>query len=205
VTNPTGTVYLQADPNYVWADGDVYEIPQTDTIEGAANGASFGGLGVINQPHQKLLNKINYLKRQSVQATSDVGPSGWYRFSDNDANLGFLTPIVQWGSIVQSGPLRDTGPGPGGGPGSSQLNAILTVTFPIAFTAAVWSVVVSFALANISAFRLPFGPQSGDPYGGEDNHFLVIWPPLLTRAQIYLTGEDWDTYYGTFWWRAVGY
>ena len=196
--NPTGIVYLQANPNYVWADGDVYQIPQTDTIEGAASGASFSGLGVINQPHQLLLNKLNWLKKQSVQATSDVGASGWYKFSDNDANLGLIKPIVQWGSLTQSGPVMIQGGGPG-----QVFGATFTVTFPISFSAAIWQFTMSFALANISTFRLPFAPP--DQFGGADSHFNVIWPTTLTQAQIQLIGEDWDTYYGTFYWTAVGY
>ena len=203
LSNPTGTVYLQANPNYVWADGDVYEIVQTDTIEGAASGASFGGLGVVNQPHQMLLNKLGWLKKQSVQGTSDVGSSGWYQFADVDQNLGQISPIVQWGQIVQSGPVSDTGTGPGGGPGNSQLQGTLTVTYPIAFTTAIWSFIISFTLANISTFRQPFA--GSDSYGGGDTHYQVLWPPSLTQAQILLKGEDWDLFYGTFFWRAMGY
>ena len=102
---------------------------------------------------------------------------------------------------MQSGP--QSGPPPG--PGQSQLTATLAVTFPIAFTTAVWSFNVSFALANISTFKNPFGPFSADPFGGTDTHWDVVWPPSLTQAQILLKGEDWDTYYGTFYWRATGY
>jgi hypothetical protein len=61
--NPTGTSYLSANQNYAWADGDVYQIEQTDAVEYAAPGASFGGLGVENQPHQALLNKIQFVYR----------------------------------------------------------------------------------------------------------------------------------------------
>jgi hypothetical protein len=197
--NPTGTVYLQANPNYVWADGDVYEIPQTDTIEAAAGGASFSGLGVVNQPHQLLLNKLGWLKRQSVQATSKVGASGWYKFADQDNNLGLITPIVQWGSIVQSGPISETGLGPGSG----TFHTVFTAAFPIAFSAAVWSLDLSFSVNPI--FHNVFSPFSGDPFGGTDTWDYVLWPPNLTQLQIVLYGEDWDTYYGTFFWRAVGY
>ena len=45
MANPTGG-HLTENLGYVWADGDVYEIAQTDTAEGAASGASFAGLGV---------------------------------------------------------------------------------------------------------------------------------------------------------------
>ena len=62
MANPTGTQNLTENPAYVYTDGDVYQIPQTDTVEGAATGASFSGLGVDNQPHQVLLNKTKVLR-----------------------------------------------------------------------------------------------------------------------------------------------
>jgi hypothetical protein len=60
--NPTGSTNLTENSAYVYTDGDVYQIPQTDTVEGAATGASFSGLGVDNQPHQVLLNKTKVLR-----------------------------------------------------------------------------------------------------------------------------------------------
>ena len=62
MANPTGATNLTENPAYVYTDGDVYQIPQTDTVEGAATGASFSGLGVDNQPHQVLLNKTKVLR-----------------------------------------------------------------------------------------------------------------------------------------------
>ena len=108
VANPTGTTYLQANTSYVWTDGDVYEIPQTDEVEGAATGASFSGLGVDNQPHQVLLNKIQYLHSHQVQdeaniaaleslavlITSDVGANGWLKLGANDTNLGQIQIVI---------------------------------------------------------------------------------------------------------------
>jgi hypothetical protein len=199
--NPTGTVYLQADPNYVWADGDVYEIPQTDTIEGAASGASFGGLGVINQPHKALLNKINYLKRQLVQATSNVGQTGWYKFEDQDSNKGLITPIVQWGAVVQSGPVPPPQSNFFGPPPTGSLLATLTATFPISFTTTVWQFTMAFSLAP--SFGGSF--KAGKSYGGGNNGYQVIWPTGLTSASIALFGVGWEAYYGTFFWTATGY
>jgi hypothetical protein len=110
--NPTGTVYLQANSNYVWTDGDVYEIPQTDLQEGAATGASFSGLGVDNQPHQVLLNKIQVTHNKQVTDevsilllqqfqglfTSHLAPFGWLKAGVTDDTLGLVTGMVQWGS-----------------------------------------------------------------------------------------------------------
>src|SRR5216683_2742353 len=70
MANPTGTQNLTENPAYVYTDGDVYQIPQTDTVEGAATGASFSGLGVDNQPHQVLLNKTKVLR---VNQLADEG------------------------------------------------------------------------------------------------------------------------------------
>ena len=33
---------------------EIYEIQQTDPVEGAGTGASFSGIGVSNEPHQQL-------------------------------------------------------------------------------------------------------------------------------------------------------
>jgi hypothetical protein len=66
MANPTGSTNLTENPAYVYTDGDVYQIPQTDTVEGAATGASFSGLGVDNQPHQVLLNKTKVLRNNQL-------------------------------------------------------------------------------------------------------------------------------------------
>lgn len=199
--NPTGTVYLQANPAYVWTDGDVYEIPQTDTIEGAASGASFGNLGVVNQPHQVLLNKINYLKKQAVQATSSIAPNGWYKFIDQDSHLRQITAIVQWGQIVQSGPIPPSQQNFFGHPPAGILEGVLTASYAIPFTSTVWDFTMSFALSP--SFNAKF--VAGKSYGGGNNGYQVIWPSSLTQAQIGLFGDGWMTYYGTFCWYAVGY
>ena len=43
---------------------EVYEIQQADPVEGAALNASFGGIGISNQPHQQLANRTAYLKQR---------------------------------------------------------------------------------------------------------------------------------------------
>src|SRR5579872_4226191 len=120
MANPTGSTYLQANTGYVWTDGDIYEIVQTDSNEGGTPGvtsgagaASFSGLGVINQPHQVLLNKIQYththqladevnitnlLTFQALFASS-LGTSGYLKVGLQDVNKGQVDGIVQWGLI----------------------------------------------------------------------------------------------------------
>ncbi len=111
--NPTGTVYLTENPGYVWSDGDVYEIAQTDTVEGAGVGASFSGLGVDNQPHQLLLNKVKLVRTNQVtdeaniatlQAftallTGTIGVNGYVAIPFHDTVKGQIQLIVQWGTI----------------------------------------------------------------------------------------------------------
>ncbi|MDE2101155.1 MAG: hypothetical protein KGL39_28160 [Patescibacteria group bacterium] len=50
--------------NPEFTSNEVYEIAQTDKLEGAAAGASFGGLGISNYPHQQLANRTAYLLQQ---------------------------------------------------------------------------------------------------------------------------------------------
>jgi hypothetical protein len=52
---------------------EIYQIQQTDAVEGAASGATFGGIGVSNQPHQQLANRTALLKqRQDVNIAAAV-------------------------------------------------------------------------------------------------------------------------------------
>jgi hypothetical protein len=148
MANPTGTVYLQANNSYVWTDGDVYEIPQTDQVEGAATGASFTGLGVDNQPHQALLNKVQLLHKnqlvdeaniaalQSEIFSSAVGVNGWLEISSDDVNLGEIHPILQWGTIS----LLPYGGHPSQSNPVGELNVppLFALTFPISFPNAIW-------------------------------------------------------------------
>jgi hypothetical protein len=62
--NPTGSTYLSALANYTWQDGDVYQIPQTDTVGRGSRRRFVNGLGVANQPHQEILNKLQLIVRQ---------------------------------------------------------------------------------------------------------------------------------------------
>lgn len=51
---------------------EIYEIQQTDKIEGAASGASFGGIGVSNQPHQQLANRTAFLYNQQQTDKANI-------------------------------------------------------------------------------------------------------------------------------------
>jgi hypothetical protein len=51
---------------------EVYQISQLDPLEGAASGASFGGTGIDNQPHQQLANRTYWLYGQVNTLNSQV-------------------------------------------------------------------------------------------------------------------------------------
>jgi len=143
VSNPTGSTYLQANNTYTWADGDIYEIPQTDQVEGAATGASFSGLGVDNQPHQVLLNKIQLTHKNQITDeanistlltfkslfTSLVGVSGYFKVGVQDSVKGQIDVVVQWGTISLIGQT---------GGGDQLAQSTFTFNFPIAFPNAIW-------------------------------------------------------------------
>jgi hypothetical protein len=129
MANPTGSAYLQANSSYTWTDGDIYEIVQTDQQEGAATGASFGGIGVDNQPHQVLLNKVQWLYTRITtwphsQTVLTVG-SGT-----------FIVPSYVTGVWVRGWGKGGNGGGSvtgyptsgGGGGGGAYFEGVLTVT-----------------------------------------------------------------------------
>ena len=146
--NPTGTIYLQANLNYVWTENDVYEIAQTDEIEGASMGASFGGLGVDNQPHQALLNKVNLVHAKQIadealiatlvnqQFIASLGPTGYLELPSVDEVLGDISIILQWGvfSLLPYAAQLN-------GPAPLPIPSSFPITFSIAFPNAIWQLI----------------------------------------------------------------
>ncbi len=47
-----------------WTDNEVLQLDANDEIEGAGVGASYGGIGRDNQPHQQLANRTLWLKER---------------------------------------------------------------------------------------------------------------------------------------------
>ena len=115
---------------------EVYELQQSDQVQGQAVGAAFGGIGNDNEPHQQLANRTAFLKgRQdtnianigSLQSfvalfTGLMGPNGYLKIPYNDVSKGLIELIIQWGVIVVAGQAN-----------SAIVNALLTQNFPIAF------------------------------------------------------------------------
>jgi hypothetical protein len=119
-----------------FTENEVYEIQATDAVEGAASGASLGGIGLSNQPHQQLANRTALLKRRQDANVANIGalqaftalfkglmgPSGYVEIPFLDVNRGMIAAVVQWGFISIDGL---TGP---------QIeNKVLSFNFPIAF------------------------------------------------------------------------
>lgn len=164
MANPTGTVYLTAAPGYVWTDGDVYEIAQTDQQEGAANGASFGGLGVDNQPHQVLLNKIELVHNHQVtdeaniaallafvgNFTGLIGPNGYLKIPVFDVSRGLIDYVVQWGAYYPGGGVTGDDGGRVGGAFPPY-----TVTWPIGFPNACYWVGATMNYTNGGVIETP--------------------------------------------------
>ncbi len=119
-----------------FAANEVYEIQQTDPVEGAAVGAGFNGIGVSNQPHQQLANRTAFLKnRQDINVanigilqafeglfTGSIGSNGYIRVPVNDASRGQVQVIIQWGFYSFAGLSS-----------GDVANQAFTVTLPTAF------------------------------------------------------------------------
>ena len=102
--------------NPSFAANEIYQIQATDSVEGAAIGASFGGLGLSNQPHQQLANRTALLKQRqdtniakiaAIQAfvagfTGSLGQSGYLKIPLVDLSRGSISAVVQWGSFSLS-------------------------------------------------------------------------------------------------------
>lgn len=94
-----------------YSANEVYAIQQTDSVEGVGVGASFGGIGVSNQPHQQLANRTAFLKAQQDTNVANIGilqaftalfsgsmsTNGYVAVPFQDASRGQIAMVVQWG------------------------------------------------------------------------------------------------------------
>ena len=115
---------------------EIYQIQATDAVEGAATGASFGGIGLSNQPHQQLANRTAFVKQRQDTNIANIGalqaftalfkgmmaPNGYVEIPFLDANRGMIIAIVQWGFISVDGLT-----------GAQIENKVLSFNFPIPF------------------------------------------------------------------------
>jgi hypothetical protein len=103
---------------------EIYQIQQSDAVEGAATGASFGGIGVSNQPHQQLANRTALLKQRQDVNIANIGvlqsfiagfigslqANGYIQIPITDVSRGPIAAIIQWGyyPLLQAGLPQDT-------------------------------------------------------------------------------------------------
>ena len=90
---------------------EIYEIQQADPVEGAAAGASFGGVGISNQPHQQLANRTGFLKQRQDTNIANIAVlqafvagfigslqgNGYLKIPISDLQRGSVAAIIQWG------------------------------------------------------------------------------------------------------------
>src|SRR5580692_2865545 len=102
-----------------FTSNEVYEIQATDAVEGAAAGASFGGLGLSNQPHQQLANRTAFLKQRQDTNIGNIGAlqaftalfkglmsgNGYAQIPFADINRGLIVATLQWGAMFPNGGL----------------------------------------------------------------------------------------------------
>lgn len=135
---------------------EVYEIQATDSVEGAAAGASYDGIGLSNQPHQQLANRTAFLYgRQQTNVANiaalqsfiglfkgSMGRNGYIEFPYADVNRGQVVAVVQWGSYFP--------------PGGDGQDATYSIVWPTAFpNACVWAMAaLSNSSANINCGKL---------------------------------------------------
>ncbi|MGH7915066.1 MAG: gp53-like domain-containing protein [Candidatus Binataceae bacterium] len=103
---------------------EIYEIQQTDPVEGAGAGASFSGIGVSNEPHQQLANRTALLYgRQNTNIANisalqsfvagfigSLKTAGYLKIPLTDVSRGPAIAIIQWGyyALAQQSIPNDT-------------------------------------------------------------------------------------------------
>ncbi len=90
---------------------EIYAIQQTDRVEGAGLGATFGGIGVSNQPHQQLANRTAFLYERQTTNIANIATlqsfvanftgllksAGYLKIPLTDVSRGPVVAIIQWG------------------------------------------------------------------------------------------------------------
>jgi hypothetical protein len=93
---------------------EIYQIQQTDPVEGAGAGASFSGIGVSNEPHQQLANRTAFLYGRQNTNIANIGAlqsfvagftgslktAGYLKIPLTDVSRGPMIVIIQWGYYV---------------------------------------------------------------------------------------------------------
>ncbi|HEY6417577.1 MAG TPA: hypothetical protein VIX59_01130 [Candidatus Binataceae bacterium] len=175
-----------------FTSNEIYQIQAIDPVQGAASGASFGGIGLSNQPHQQLANRTAFLKQRQDTNITNIGvllnfmaglvgslqQEGYLKIPIMDINRGQVAGIIQWGLTTVS--ITDTG--------FVAVTTALPTTFPNVALFGVGTAAGSLSAAHIpvqvNVFSLSVssivfhvsGPPnlSGQPYGITGIYFLAI-------------------------------
>jgi Putative tail fiber protein gp53-like, C-terminal len=175
--------------NAEFTANEVYEIQATDTVEGAAAGASFNGIGLSNQPHQQLANRTAFLKQRqdsnianiaTLQAfiagfTGSLQQSGYIQIPIADINRGSVIAIVQWGNYSLA-ELKVSG------------DTQFSVTWPVAFPNACFIALSSDMWVKASGLSLVGNVVSLSKSGGT---FVLDIPDALSSGPEQSNGFNW--------------
>lgn len=130
---------------------EIYQIQATDPVEGAADGAGFGGIGVSNQPHQQLADRTAFLKQRQDTNIGNIGAlqsftglfkglmgvNGYVQIPFIDVNRGLISAWLQWGFCSIDGLVQ-----------SQITNKPLTIPFAVEFPSACLWVIAQWASNN---------------------------------------------------------
>jgi hypothetical protein len=180
--------------NPAFTANEIYEIQATDAVEGAAGGASFGGIGVSNQPHQQLANRTSLLKQRqdsnianiaTLQAfvagfTGSLQQDGYLEIPIADINRGAVSAILQWGYY----PLSDLKIS-----GDTQF----TVTWPAEFPNACFAAISTDLWVKASGLNVVANVVSVSKVSGS---FVLDVPDALSSGPEQTNG---------FYWFAIGF
>jgi hypothetical protein len=174
---------------------EIYELMATDPVEGAALGASFGGIGLDNQPHQQLANRTSFLNNNRIVDEANIAvlqafdalfvgtmaSSGYLKIPVADTAKGQIQYVLQWGSFFPSGgDANDTS---------------YTISWPVPFPhACVWAApVLSNSQGLMNTGKLLMETQSFTASSG------IFRSDLIGGAASAQTPND------GFYWIAIGY
>jgi hypothetical protein len=188
---------------------EIYEILSTDPVEGAAIGASFGGIGISNQPAQQLANRtallnnhritdegnISVLQAFVAQFVGSMGSNGYIKIPVADTGLGQIQYVVEWGFYSLMGASA-----------ASVHNTGYAVSFPLAFPHACEWATSTWASNDFTA---PGPFQNGMmslEVGGFSTSGMTVFSDWDNNSTIFMAGAG-GTPAGLtgFYWVALGY
>jgi hypothetical protein len=188
---------------------EIYEMMSTDPVEGAAIGASFGGLGLDNEPHQQLANRTALLNNHRItdegnistlqafvaQFVGSMGPNGYIEIPVADIGKGQIQYVVEWGFYSLEGL-----------PASAIHNVGFSVAFPLAFPHAAELATSTWASNDFT----PPGPfQNGMmslETGALSTSGMTVFTDWDNAASIIMAGAGGSPVGLTgFYWVAIGY